>query len=405
MAALMELLPEKESFLTEMNALGLPGVTVRAHPSVKCGITGTHVHVEVYGETEESLSGHEHEHEHHEHDHDHDHEHGHDHDHHEHEHGHGHHHAHTAMADIRALLQNLEIPEAVKKNALAVYGRIAEAESAVHCQPVDQIHFHEVGSLDAVADVVGVCLLMHAIAPEQVIASPVHVGSGHVRCAHGILPVPAPAAARILEGVPVYGGAIKGELCTPTGAALLKQFVTAFGDMPAMRLEKTGYGMGTKDFEVANCVRAMLGETREEGDRVLELSCNVDDMTAEAIGFAQKQLLSAGALDVFYTAVGMKKGRPGTMITCLCRPEQREEMVALLFRHTTTLGVREHVCPRYVLSRTQHTVETPYGPVRVKCASGWGVTREKAEYEDVSRIAEAQGLSFSQTLERIEKEK
>ena len=431
MAALLELVDDKAAFLDRMNGLGLPGVEVTAQPSVKCGITGTHVAVTVNGEEEISCDvdsgaapvhlhdhhGHEHEHEHshehhhghdhdHHHDHAHDHEHHHDHDHghehsHDHDHGHAHHHHHTGMGEIRHLLSHLDLPEQVRADAEAVYGLIAQAESHAHGRPVEEIHFHEVGSLDAVADVVGVCLLMHQLGAEQVLCSPVHVGSGQVRCAHGILPVPAPATAHILRGVPIYGGAIRGELCTPTGAALLKHFVTKFDSMPVMSMEKIGYGMGNKDFEAANCVRALLGETEESGDEAVELRCNLDDMTGEAVGFAMEELLSAGALDVFTTPIGMKKGRPAVLLTCLCRPEDREKMARLLFRHTTTLGVRESLCRRYTLSREQHTVDTPRGPVTVKSASGWGVSRSKPEYEDLARIAREQGISLAEAAELL----
>ena len=175
-------------------------------------------------------------------------------------------------------------------------------------------------------------------------ASPVHVGCGQVRCAHGILPVPAPATAYILQGVPTYGGSVQGELCTPTGAALLKHFVQRFGSSPVMRVEKTGYGMGKKDFEAANCVRAMLGQTPEESTTIAQLACNLDDMTPEALGFAQERLWEAGALDVTTAPIGMKKNRPGVQLTCLCRLEDREKLVSVLFAHTTTLGVRESLC-------------------------------------------------------------
>lgn len=302
------------------------------------------------------------------------------------------------MGDIRHILSHLQIPESVRQDAEAVYQLIAQAESHAHGRPVEEIHFHEVGTLDAIADVVAVCWLIHDLAPQEIVASPVHVGSGQVRCAHGILPVPAPATAYILQGVPTYGGAVPGELCTPTGAALLKHFVQRFGPAPLMEVKQVGYGMGTKEFERANCVRAMLGESGLEGSQetVVELSCNLDDTTPEAVGFAMERLLEAGALDAFTQAIGMKKNRPGVMLTCLCREEDREKMLSLLFAHTTTLGVREHSCPRYTLERTQRQVETPYGPVGIKVSSGWGVTREKPEYEDLAKIAREQNMTLEQ---------
>lgn len=365
MAALYELLEGKQAFLDKMAALGLPGIEISPEPAVKCGVAGTHMQVLVRGE-EELDAMHERE----------------------------HHHAHTTLHDIEHILSHLALPQAVREDALSVYRRIAEAESTVHGMPVDQIHFHEVGTLDALADVVGVCLLMHLLAPEKIYASSVHVGCGQVHCAHGILPVPAPATALLLTGVPIYGGAILGELCTPTGAALLTHFVTEFGTMPAMKLLRSGYGMGTKDFPAANCVRAMLGESERPAEQIVELSCNLDDCTGEAIGFASEQLLQAGALDVYTTQVLMKKNRPGVLLTCMCKPSDREKMLSLLFRHTTTLGVREAVFRRYTLSRQTQTLETEHGPVRVKISEGYGVTKRKPEFEDLAKIARETGASL-----------
>lgn len=384
MAALLELIPDKQAFIDRMNGLGLPGVRIAAESSVKCGITGTHMRVMVDGEEEESEDVHgqhhyEHEHEHQDHDHEH---------HHEHDHEHGHHHHHASVADIEAVIDGLAVSDQVKKDAKAVYALIAEAESKVHGRPVSEIHFHEVGTMDAVADVVGVCLLMEEIAPEQVFASPIHVGSGHVRCMHGILPVPAPATALILTGVPTYGGQVQGELCTPTGAALLKHFVSRFGDRPVMISQAIGYGMGKKDFERANCVRAFLGESEGEREAVTKLECNLDDMTGEEIGFAMEQLFKAGALDVYTQAIGMKKSRPGVLLSVICLPENADRLAAVTMKHTSTLGIRRQDMSRYVLARRIETIETSYGPVRVKVASGMGVEKMKAEYDDLKDLAE-----------------
>ena len=228
------------------------------------------------------------------------------------------------------------------------------------------------------------------------IASPVHTGSGQVRCAHGILPVPAPATAYLLRDVPIYGGTVQGELCTPTGAALLKHFVTRFGDMPVMRVSAIGYGCGKKDFEAANCVRALLGETENAAGSVLNLSCNLDDMTAEAVSFAMERLFDAGALEVYTLSAGMKKSRSGLLLRVICRPQDRETIVQTIFRHTSTIGIRESVNRRYVLEREIQTVDTAYGPVRKKISQGFGVTRTKYEYEDLARIAREQNLSLKE---------
>ncbi|MBQ7463845.1 MAG: LarC family nickel insertion protein, partial [Lachnospiraceae bacterium] len=258
-AALFELLPDEEkgSFINRMNSLGIGGVTVVPEKVKRCGITGTHMKVLIEGREE-----HEHDHD-HEHDHHHEHVHEHDHDHH---HGHGHdhghedgHHSHSSLSDISEQIMALDLDEKVKEDALQVYHIIAGAESAVHDTDITQVHFHEVGTKDALADVLSVCLLMSRIRPDRVVVSPVCTGSGSVKCAHGILPVPAPATALILKDIPVYQGDIKSELCTPTGAALVKYFADEFSGMPVMKVDAIGYGMGTKDFERANTVRAFLG--------------------------------------------------------------------------------------------------------------------------------------------------
>ena len=393
-AALLELLPDKEKFLAELNHAGIPGVTVSGDVSFKCGIKGTHITVRINGD-EESEEMHTHTH-------------GHDHNHeHNQEHSHEHMHEqeclqdsekphpHSSMDEIRHMIKELAVSEKVKADVLAVYSLIAKAESYTHGVPVTDIHFHEVGTMDAVTDVLAVCMLMDHLSPDQVVVSPVHVGSGYVRCAHGILPVPAPATAYILRGVPVYGGEIKNELCTPTGAALLKHFATRFGDMPLMSTTAIGYGMGKKDFPVANCVRALLGETKDSQDTVVELSCNLDDMTAEATGFAKEQFFAAGALDVYTIPIQMKKSRPGILLSVICREKDSEQMIRLMFRHTTTLGVRENISRRYTLSRTVETVETKWGSVRKKVSSGYGVTKENYEYEDIAQIAREQNMSLT----------
>ena len=394
-AALLELTGDRQAFIEKMNALGLPGVTVTAEESVRCGITGTHVSVTVNGAEEESADAdcHPHEHEHgHESPHDHE---------HEHEHHHGHH--HSSVPEIEALISGLPVSDRVKSDAKAVYALIADAESRVHGWPVSEIHFHEVGTLDAVADVVGVCLLMEALAPEQVIVSPVHTGSGHVSCAHGILPVPAPATALILQGIPTYGGRIKGELCTPTGAALLKHFASRFGDCPVMTVSAIGYGMGKKDFEQANCVRAFLGESESVLEKSTKLECNLDDMTGEEIGFAMEQLLKAGAREVYTQPIGMKKSRPGILLAVLCVPEDADRLAAVMMKHTTTLGIRRQEISRYLLDRRVETLDTPYGPVRIKHASGMGVERSKLEYEDLAALAEKNGLPIDTIRSGIRK--
>lgn len=392
-AALLELVPNRDEFLLELNNLGIPGVTFCGEVSSKCGIQGTHITVKVDGEEEcGEMYSHSHEHEH-----SHSHEHSHEHTH-EHFHDEEHIHHHSSMHEIEHIVEDLSVSEKAKSDILAVYSLIAEAESHAHGVPVTEIHFHEVGTMDAIADVTAVCVLMERLAPEQVIVSPVHVGSGHVKCAHGILPVPAPATAYILRDIPIYGGGIKSELCTPTGAALLKHFATKFGDMPVMRTSAIGYGMGKKDFTAANCVRALIGETEDSGDMIVELCCNLDDMTAEAVAFAEEQFFASGALDVYIVSAQMKKSRPGVLLCVICREKDKETMAGLIFRHTTTLGIRENISRRYTLTRTIETISTDFGNVRKKVSTGYGVAREKYEYEDIARIAKEQGMSLADVI-------
>lgn len=374
-AALLELLPDPDGFVEEFNSLGLPGIRMEREESVKCGITGTHVSILVDGAEE----GEEH-----------------------HHHDGEHHHHHHGIGDIEHIvMHHLDLKPAVREDILAVFGLIAEAESHVHGMPVADIHFHEVGTMDAIADVAAVSMLMDRIHPDEVVVSPIRTGYGHVRCAHGILPVPAPATAYILSGLPIYSGDIEGELCTPTGAALLRHFATRFGQMPLMSVSAIGYGMGRKDFPAANCVRAMLGGQEGSGDTVIGLSCNVDDMTGEEIGFAIERLLSCGAKDAYTVPIGMKKNRPGVMLSVICAEHDLDEMVRTIFRYTTTIGIRKTVYERYVLTRRQEGVDTGCGPVRMKISQGYGVERVKPEYDDLERIAKERGISIREAADAV----
>lgn len=378
MAALSELLPEPEKFFQIMNGLGLSQVCVYDEKIKKSGITGTLMHVTIGGtEEEEHRAGH---------------------DIHKHEH-----HTHNHYRQIEHLIMHLPLSEQVRRNAAAVYRMLGEAEAAVHDTELEQIHFHEVGTYDAVADIVGVCLLMEMIGADRILASPVNTGRGQVRCAHGVLPVPAPATAKILEGVPTYAGDIESELCTPTGAALLKYFVSEFIDRPLMKICETGYGFGKKEFEVLNCVRAFLGDSMERGanHKIAQLACNVDDMTGEAIGFAAEILFEQGALDVFTIPIQMKKSRPGQMFVCLCEVQDSEKMAKLFLKHTTSFGVRQSIVDRYQMLPSFEREETCYGSVRVKKGSGYGMTKEKAEYEDISACAKKNGVSLDAVLKAL----
>ncbi|MCL2426531.1 MAG: nickel pincer cofactor biosynthesis protein LarC [Oscillospiraceae bacterium] len=421
MAALLELHDTPDDFIQRLGEIGIPDVTVNAKPSVKCGITGTHVTVKVGGREEASHDqhhgddhnhGHHHEHDHghshnhHKHSHEHnDHAHTHSHNHDTHEHSHEHDdHSHGSYSNIEHMINHLNVSDNVKKNALGVYKLLAEAESRAHGVPVNQIHFHEVGEMDAVTDIVGVCMLIEELAPEKILCSAINVGSGYVRCSHGILPVPAPATATILKGVPTYSDQIKGELCTPTGAAILKHFARDYCTMPMLTVSGIGYGMGKKDFAKANCVRAFIGESIDTdgiNESVVELVCNLDDMTAEAIAYAQQLLLDEGALDVYTTPIGMKKGRAGLSFTCMCHTSDKDKMLPLIFKHTTTLGIREYVNRRYVLQKKHSEVQSKFGAVKVKTSYGFGVEKSKPEYEDIARIARENNISINEVLETL----
>ena len=287
LGALLELLPDPQQWLDRFHQIGLPRVRLEQSTQAKCGIYGTHVSVLIDGSLEETEGSRDY-----------------------------HHHAHHDLGHLSDLIRALAIPDRVKEQALAVYQLLAEAESQVHRTTVEQIHFHEVGSLDAVADIVGVCLLLDELRPDGILASPVVAGSGSVHCAHGILPVPAPATAVLLQGIPWRSGDLEGELCTPTGAALLKHFVQSFGPMPTLTVERIGIGTGQKDFPQANLLRAFWCSSAVDAPtaprQIAELRCTLDDMTGEDLGFAVQLLLDAGALDVYTLPIQMKKNRPGS---------------------------------------------------------------------------------------------
>ena len=392
MGALYELLPDKFAFREKMDRLRLPDVTYEYSASEKCGISGTRVIVRIGGAEEKSEDVSQ-----------------------DKGKGPGSGGAKTRgqpkNANVQSgsrrydykgildLIRGLGLPDNVLEDALGVYKIIGEAEATVHGVTISKVHLHEIGSLDAVADIVGCCLLINMLGVTEIAASPVHVGAGQVRCEHGILPVPAPAAAEILKGVPIYGGQINGELCTPTGAALLKYFVTRFGEMLPVTVVKIGCGMGAKDFEAANCLRAFLCEDDASCDvgreNIFELSCNLDDMTPEAVGAIFEVLFENGALDVYTTPIMMKKNRSAVMLSCLCAKDKRDCLTRLMLEHTTTLGVRVTSCDRDVLSRSTETVTTKYGDIRVKHAQGYGAVKMKPEYDDVQKAAKKHGVPFT----------
>ena len=384
-ASLLELFKDRDEMTARLNAIGIQGVEYCPEFRESHGIKASCMRVVINGEEEEE---HEHHHEHPD---------GHDHD-------HVHSHVHRSLKDTEDLIMALNAPEKVKNNAKAIYRIIAEAEGKVHGLEPGEVHFHEVGALDAVADVMAACFLMNELDPELVVVSPLNTGKGTVKCAHGVLPVPAPATAEILRGMPSYSDEVEGELLTPTGAAIIKFFADGFGPRPVMDLESTGYGLGGRTFSRLNAVRSFLGESGEREESVVELSVNLDDMTPEKIGYAWGKLLELGALDVFAVPVYMKKMRPSVMLKVLVSEEKRDEMVQALFRYTSTIGIRENRVSRFVLKREISTVHTSLGEVRKKSSRGYGVKREKYEYEDIAAIAESKDMTLDEVIEIVEAE-
>lgn len=400
MGALVSLLTKEQQsyFADKINSIGIPGVTVTVQNDIKCGVTGKHVEVLIGGVSEGEEHGND----------GHDHNSGHTHDHHIHGHGgedeHQHHHEHSSMRDIEKIIDKLDISNKVREDVKQIYKRIALAESTVHGTTVSEIHFHEVGMMDAIADITGCAMLLELLQVDRVVVSPINVGYGTVKCAHGTLPVPAPATANLLKNIPSYAGDVKGELCTPTGAAILGYYGNEFSNMPLMTIEAVGYGTGKKDFEVANVVRAIVGYSEGGQDSIVELSCNMDDITGEQIGYVTEILLKKGARDVFTTAVTMKKNRPGILLTVLCTDDDKMEMAEIIFKNTTTIGIRELSQKRMILNRREELLKTGFGDVRVKYSSGYGAKRVKAEYEDIADIARKNNLAIQEVIDVINEE-
>jgi pyridinium-3,5-bisthiocarboxylic acid mononucleotide nickel chelatase len=323
--------------------------------------------------------------------------------HHNHEHSHGHRRQshHRSLSEIKRIISSSNLSELVKQRAQAIFQRIGEAEAKIHNVQIETVHFHEVGAIDSIVDIVGACVAFDALKIERIISSPLHVGSGTFQCAHGTYPVPGPATAELLKGVPIYSKDVEGELVTPTGAAIISTLAEGYGPMPMMKIENIGYGAGTRDYpKFPNALRAIIGELEEDADStpgaVTIIEANIDDLNAQVFGYLMEKALSAGALDIFYTPVQMKKNRPGVLLTLLCNPPDRERMCDLIFRETTTLGVRYRNEQREILTREFVTVETEYGPIRVKVsrARDGRVMNASPEFEDCRVAAEKSGVGL-----------
>ena len=329
--------------------------------------------------------------------------HGHEHSHggHTHQQPHGEHthaHSHHSLKEIAAAIARSALSPAGQSRAVALFERLAEAEAAIHAMPVERVHLHEVGAPDSIVDIVGAVYGMEWLGAERIVASPLNVGSGTVRCEHGVFPVPAPATARLLAGVPIYAGDVKSELVTPTGALLVTSYTAEFGPLPQMRVDTIGYGAGTRDFPGhPNVLRLMIGESegRPQIETIVTLECEIDDMNPQLFGPLMDRLYEAGAVDVFYCAVQMKKNRPGTLVTVIAPPGRREAISSLLFAESTTIGVRYQEMSRERLDRETRTIATAAGPIRFKIATRGGrVLNASPEFEDVVRAAAAHGLAI-----------
>ncbi len=406
-----------------LHSLGVEGYTVSAEKVLKNGVHATQFRVheghdphdhnheprftqirtqEVQHKHVRSPSAHHHDdHDHtHDHGHDHDHVHTYDHHHHDHDHGHSHthdhghhHHPHRRLPDIEKLITGSSLPQTVKDAANATFLALGEAEASVHGTTIDQVHFHEVGAVDSIVDIVASQIGFHLLGIERFACSPLHVGSGTVKCDHGIMPVPAPATARLLQGIPTYGGAVDGELVTPTGAAIIRHRVTEFGPAPLMRTLAIGYGSGTKNLaDRANVLRITIGESGAESgrDTIQILEANLDDMSGELLAPLVAALMDGGALDAFLTPVIGKKGRPAHVVTVLAAEDKAQALCELIFAHSTTLGVRTRTESRFILNRTWKSVSTPWGHVRVKIGRrGENTMTTAPEYEDCLSVADA----------------
>jgi uncharacterized protein (TIGR00299 family) protein len=369
LAALIDLGVDKDILVNELKKLNLNGWDITVSTVSKQGISAKHVDVEL----------HEHEHHHH----------------HEHEH------EHRTMADIAQIIDNSGITDNAKDIAKRIFIRLAIAEAKVHDTTYDKVHFHEVGAVDSIIDIVGTAICIDILSPERIVASVLHDGYGFVNCQHGLIPVPVPAVTEVLaeRGVVFKQLDIEGEMMTPTGAAIIAELSESFGSMPQMKINKTGYGAGSKNFPIPNVLRIISGETEETAiNQITVIETNIDDTTPEILGYVMEKLFTAGARDVFFTPIYMKKCRPATMLSLLCEPERVSLMEEILFQETSTIGIRKYNVERTVLQRRETQVETPYGSVKGKEFEYKGVKRISIEYDDACRLAKEKNIPIREIL-------
>jgi pyridinium-3,5-bisthiocarboxylic acid mononucleotide nickel chelatase len=385
-----------EELRRALGSLAIEGVSISAQRVLRAGVSATKFIVEEHdGNDRHHHHGHEHAH-----DHGHDHAHSDDHSH-SHEHSHApaavaHHHPHRSLAEINRLIERSALSHASQARASELFHRLGEAEAAIHQIPIEKIHLHEVGAIDSIIDIVGAVFALDWFGADRIISSPLNVGGGMVHSAHGHFPVPAPATVKLLGDAPVYSSGIQSELVTPTGALLVTSYATSFGPIPAMTITHVGYGAGDRDLpNTPNVLRVLVGKSADqpETERIVVLECEIDDMNPQIFGLVMDRLYAAGALEVYFASVQMKKNRPGTLLTILARPEQRPELTGIVFRETTTIGVRYHEMLRDRLEREIIDVSTPLGTVRFKLARlGGTVVNVSPEFEDCLRIASERGV-------------
>ncbi len=383
LGALMELVDDPDYLQKELKKVHVDGYHLHVSKTKKNGITGTYVDVHLEADH------------HHHHDHDHDHEHEHHHHDHEHHHDH-HHHDHRNLFDVNKIIDEADIDLKAKELAKKIFLKVALAESKVHNETLENVHFHEVGAIDSIVDIIGTAILITKIAPDKIMSSVVNDGHGFIQCAHGMISVPVPATSEIFAASDVMFRQIDidTELVTPTGAAIIAQLAQSFGTMPAMKVNKIGWGCGTKDLKIPNVLKVLCGTIEENQDEILVIETNIDDCSGEILGFTMEQLFAQGALDVFFTPIFMKKNRPAYRLSIACHPQQLKAMQDVIFKHTTSIGLRYRREQRTILNRQNTAVMTPFGEVRGKVIDFDGSRYVYPEYEDVKAIAQKQGLSI-----------
>lgn len=402
LGALIELGVPVDFLISELKKLNIDKeFSLKISKGEKCGITGTKVDVILNNETNcKNKITCEHAH-HHAQEHSHSHAH-----HHEHHHDHNHEHHHRNFADIKNIIESSKLSESVKKISINIFNEVAIAEAKVHGKSVDEVHFHEVGAVDSIVDIVGAAICLDYLKVDKVMSSHVQVGGGFVKCAHGIMPVPAPATAEILKDVPTKSGLVDFETTTPTGAAILKASVTEYCNNTNMIVEKIGYGLGTRDLDVPNILRAYIITAPErpliEKEKQLITETNIDDMSSEIYSYIEEELFNAGALDVYKTAIIMKKGRPAVKLSVLLKEENRDAIHDIIFKHTTSGGLREYEVDKYMLKRDFTYVDTEYGKVRVKNLYLKNeLLKQKIEFEDCKKIARAESISINEVYKLV----